>query len=260
MSSFLGGLFGGGRRHRDEQQEQPTSMLNADELQEQHTPTRTPRRKKRKKEGSSNSNSDNNRSVTNYEDDIIGSINRQLHFGAMSSPNNNNTAAASADDDDGDDASTPTNEEEEEDNNMATYNPIIDAVDDDDDYSNASDDGVTGENGRVYLNDGDVLDDVPVMHNKYWRDMIWDRDEKEFYYDKQGDPPDGIPTADANGYDFVSPTNNDVEVRVVFDQSKDVMMKGYPDVEKNAFERLLASFCFSGRNAFYVTGMNSKLS
>jgi hypothetical protein len=33
-----------------------------------------------------------------------------------------------------------------------------------------------------------------------------------------------------------------------------------PDVEKNAFERLLASFHFSGRNAFCVTGMNSKLS
>ena len=85
--------------------------------------------------------------------------------------------------------------------------------------------------------DADVLHDVPV-HNKHWRDMKWYPVERVFYYDKQGTPPDGIPTADANGYHFVSPTNNDVEVRVVFDQSKDIMMKGYENELKDLLERL----------------------
>ena len=71
-----------------------------------------------------------------------------------------------------------------------------------------------------------------------WRDMKWDPVERVFYYDKQGTPPAGVPTADANGYYFVSPTNNDVEVRVVFDQSKDIMMKGYENELKDLLERL----------------------
>jgi len=94
--------------------------------------------------------------------------------------------------------------------------------------------GHGGGDERVFVTDAPERPHVQ-MERKHWRGMEWDPNENKFFYNKPGvDAEDGIPAAE--GYEFVKPADAGMQVRVVFNQSRDIIIASYEGELNHLYE------------------------
>eukprot|EP00985_Skeletonema_marinoi_P024116 scaffold16550_cov148-Skeletonema_marinoi.AAC.1 len=241
LRSSVFGVGDGGIDQQQQLQNGAAADAGEDESASSGPPSPSPRVRKRSKRDNDGVNNnydeeDNDNESGSDGDGASGIVGRRINFGSR-----DNT---SDDDDSNKSNSTDSSEEEEEDVLNTTVdtveNPLVEDVTNEEEHDCSDGVGIghgdaSGGDERVYVNDDAERQHVQ-MERQHWRDMEWDPDALKFFYKPGFDAQDGIPTAE--GYDIIKPTHAGMQVRLVFNLSRDIIMACYEGEVNHLYDTL----------------------